>query len=215
MKITAIETIIDLIPENSKLYFEFKFNQKNPLCLFIENEQEITNLCLDLDNPSLVLNNEPYTCIIFKGDLNIKNIYNLNLEKAIDLMVLGNLNAENIVVGGQEIFVTGEICIEDLFWGDQNLGILGTQSEIEAGIFVSTNDYKIEHVRQQINNDYPLIDGDDTFGEPNIDLISKLFVPEIISLNFDKSHYGWAKFLNRQKMIENLKVNLPVVNSGC
>ena len=49
---------------------------------------------------------------------------------------MGNLIADNIVVGGQEIFVGGDFTVNELFWGDYNHGDLQVKGSIQAKVLL-------------------------------------------------------------------------------
>lgn len=53
-------------------------------------------------------------------------------------MVQGNLFAENMLVGGQEILVQGDLTVPGLFWGDYNHGEVKAWGNVAVTVFMST-----------------------------------------------------------------------------
>lgn len=78
--------------------------------------------------------------VLVEGNLTVGNyIYNQDTDGATGLIVLGNLTAKNIVVGGQEIYITGNLQISELFWGDYNHGSLKANGNIALHTFIATD----------------------------------------------------------------------------
>ena len=89
---------------------------------------------LDLDDPA-------YFGIVVNGDLIVKgNILNENTDGACSLVVLGNLKAKNIIVGGQLIYVTGYVAVDELLMGIYNHGEFTSQSYVWAPVVIA-DDY--------------------------------------------------------------------------
>lgn len=83
--------------------------------------------------------------ILVQGDLTVeKYIYNEDMDGATGLIVLGDLQARNMLVGGQEVYVTGALTVEEVFWGDYNHGDLHVRGEASATVFVETDDYSVK-----------------------------------------------------------------------
>jgi hypothetical protein len=88
---------------------------------------------IDLDND--------HTAIIVMGDLLVSgNIYNENTDGACGLIVLGNLQAKNIAVGGQLIYVKGNIRVEEVLIGSYNHGELYSYGGVFCPLIIS-DDY--------------------------------------------------------------------------
>lgn len=84
--------------------------------------------------------------ILINGNARFGNIFNAETDGATGLIVLGNLSADHIVVGGQEIFVSGELNVQELFWGLLNHGILSDTGKISTRVFINI-DYGIDYQR--------------------------------------------------------------------
>lgn len=48
-----------------------------------------------------------------------------------------------MLVGGQEIYVTGDLVVEELFWGDYNYGSLRVQGNASMAVFAAV-DYDVQ-----------------------------------------------------------------------
>ncbi|RNL80576.1 hypothetical protein ED312_19255, partial [Sinomicrobium pectinilyticum] len=92
-----------------------------------------------------------------------------------------NLQADNIVVGGQEIYVAGDLTVKGLFWGDYNHGDLVVTGEIAVLVFIST-DYNFDHKRfeagDRVRVAYWL--WDETEDEFDREQLEALFRPECL-----------------------------------
>ena len=86
--------------------------------LFYEGDLTLDSLNLDSCEtltPALA-SGETIFLILVTGNLNIKQfIYNKNTDGATGLVVLGNLQAQNMQVGGQEVYVAGNMHVSELF----------------------------------------------------------------------------------------------------
>ena len=135
--------------------------------------------------------------IIVQGDLTVeKYVYNEDTDGAAGLIVLGNLHAENMLVGGQEIYVTGDLAVKEVFWGDYNHGDLHVRGNASAEVFVETDDYSVKiggqtrfarHLDQYGSGDHDM--GSEVGGAYqglNEQIARELFVPEFILFDDDE-----------------------------
>ena len=97
---------------------------------------------LNLDFPSQEV--EHVFLILVEGSLQVNTfIYNDNTDGATGLIVLGDLRAHTMLVGGQEIYVTGNLAVEELFWGDYNHGSLRVLGSASMAVFAAV-DYDVQ-----------------------------------------------------------------------
>jgi len=90
----------------------------------------------------LDLDTEEYMGIIVTGDLQINgSIINENTDGACSLIVLGNLRAKNVCVGGQIIYITGYIAVEEMLMGIYNHGELYGKSYVWCPAVIA-DDYR-------------------------------------------------------------------------
>ncbi|PSL34478.1 hypothetical protein [Chitinophaga ginsengisoli] len=89
----------------------------------------------------LDLDTEDYMSIIVVGDLHVKgSIINENTDGACSLIVLGNLKAKNVCVGGQIIYINGYIAVEEMLMGIYNHGELYSTSYVWCPVVIA-DDY--------------------------------------------------------------------------
>lgn len=82
--------------------------------------------------------------ILVEGNLTVKTfIYNEETDGASGLIVLGDLRASTMLVGGQEVYVTGNLVVEELFWGDYNHGSLRVLGDASLAVFAAV-DYDVK-----------------------------------------------------------------------
>ena len=92
-----------------------------------------------LDEMDLVT--EKYMGIIVLGDLHVKgSIISEDTDGATSLIVLGNLKAKNMCVGGQLIYITGYIAVEEMIMGVYNHGEMYGQSYVWCPVVIN-DDY--------------------------------------------------------------------------
>lgn len=83
--------------------------------------------------------------VLAKGNLTVTgSIFNADTDGSAGLVVLGNLDAGNMIVGGQVIEVGGDLRVRDLFWGDYNHGLLTAAGRAEARFWLATEQYRYE-----------------------------------------------------------------------
>ncbi|TYP73269.1 DUF4241 domain-containing protein [Paenibacillus methanolicus] len=103
-----------------------------------------TDAWLDKLNLDMPFEMDNIFLILVDGNLSVHNyIYNKNTDGATGLIVKGNLTAGNMLVGGQEIYITGNLAVNELFWGDYNHGDLRVGGDVNAAIFAATDEYHV------------------------------------------------------------------------
>lgn len=90
--------------------------------------------------------------LLIRGNLTVTGgIYNENTDGAISLLVLGNLTAGHMAVGGQEIYVAGNLTVPGLFCGSYNHGDLLVKGNAAAAVWLVEDEYHyIVHGLQQV-----------------------------------------------------------------
>lgn len=178
MKKVAYESVAHLIPE------ECWYKHEDYTCdvIFFDGDQQ-WDKPLDLDEAYSVDETDDFhPFILVNGNLKAGNIFNAETDGSTGLIVLGDLEADNIVVGGQEIYVTGNLTVKDLFWGDYNHGGLLVKGSIQAKVFLNT-DYGVDHARFRDEDNIQIghllwDDADDDYSD--IDYLQQLFRPEFL-----------------------------------
>lgn len=81
--------------------------------------------------------------LIIDGDLRVTGLIN-NGEQDFGplLVVLGNLDVENVAIGGAQVIVTGNMTVRGVFHGYYNHGLTTIRGNLEAGLFLP-DDYSV------------------------------------------------------------------------
>jgi len=79
--------------------------------------------------------------LLVQGNLTVRYIYNENPDGAVHLVVLGNLQAQNMAIGGQMIYIQGNLLVNELCWGDYNHGELHVKGNAAAKVLLLTDEY--------------------------------------------------------------------------
>lgn len=105
------------------------------------HEGHLTLDTLDLDAP---VDGSPVFLLVVSGDLSVEGaIFNANSDSAAGLVVEGNLTCRNAAVGGQEIYVTGDLDVGELFWGDYSHGRLIVRGHAAAQMLIASDGYDL------------------------------------------------------------------------
>jgi hypothetical protein len=59
-----------------------------------------------------------------------------------------------MIVGGQEIYITGDLSVQECFWGDYNHGDLIVKGDMKTRVFVATEGYHYDYKRERIAADF-------------------------------------------------------------
>lgn len=157
---------------------------------------------LDLDDASHLdgaAGMEHVFMIVVEGDLEVSSyIFNEDTDGATGLIVLGNLTAGNIVAGGQEIYVTGNLSVNGLFWGDYNHGDLTVTGNASAAVFMETEEYHVKIGGERIFGKYINDEVDEDALESTLDSECLISGPDGIII--------W-----REKMLEFFQQNKSVI----
>lgn len=220
MKPIPFKEIKHLLPQDSHYNKDEYFLDKEVL---LHEGDWVVNEPLDLDQPELLLADgdcpEFPPFILVTGNMTAKNIFNEETDGSTGLMVLGNLSAENIVVGGQELYVKGDLKVNGLFWGDYNHGELIVEGKIEMKVFLNT-DYQCDYDRftkgKNMEVSHVFWDDVDDDVEDN-KWITAWFRPEFLEdedelLLSGEEIWSWQCWLHKGKILEALKEGKNILN---
>lgn len=210
-----LSEIQHLLPADSWVK-EYVFDRggEDEICLFIAGDWELENL--DLDEVKDEQGNY-ISLILVAGNMKVKNIYCENTDGATGLIVTGSLEAENMIVGGQEIYICGDLRVKDCFWGDYNHGELVVIGTITMQVFIATDygfDFDLHKKEDRLKLDVFLWDEEEQEGFPQFK-IRNLFredcIAEELDLDEEDDLYSWNDWLNRSQIIEHLKAGKPIL----
>ena len=222
MKIIPLKEIKDLFPLETLVRYRMELHYpyfEYESALLIEEDCEIENLNLDLvsDAFSIVEKGQYINTILCLKNCKAKNIFNENDNDSCGLIVLGNLNCENMVVGGQDIFIQGDLTVEECFWGHYNHGNLTVKGKTKAKVFIATEEYHYDEHKTNFDVIQTITDFD---SEENDEEISKdkliAIFDENVLYNFDEVFYddeifSWANWIDRDKCIEAVKIGKSIL----
>ncbi|WP_238187571.1 hypothetical protein [Paenibacillus sp. L3-i20] len=141
-KFIPIAQLADKFPEGSwwaKFYQDFSDEQ---LAAYYEGDLTLPSLNLDWEEH--FPHHKEVIIIFIDGNFTVGNLYNKETDGAIGLMVIGNLSAKNIAVGGQEIYVSGNMMIEEILCGSYNHGETIVKGDLNATVLVQDDQYKVK-----------------------------------------------------------------------
>lgn len=225
MQLVSYLQIKQFIPKDScyysdeNSYYQHEYDDKN--VWFHDGDYEFSDpLNLDLVDqiysPSELPDYSPF--MLINGSASFGNIFNWETDGSAGLVVLGNLSVENMVVGGQEIYVDGDLEVKDLFWGDYNHGHLTVNGKITSRVFLNT-DYGFDHERfkkgDNIAIEHLLTDEqEDLYIEG--DYLKALFNEKFIfnPEEIDDDIYSWKQWLKEWLILEALEKREPVLSTS-
>lgn len=216
VKTVDFQEVANLFPKQHVLLKEAK--ERDIQVHFIDGDWEIDNLNLSapfidyekrFSNYQVYIKEQISNIILIKGKLKAKNIYN-EYGFSMSLFVTGDLHCENIITESSELNIQGSLIVNELFWGDSNEGVLKVGGEIQAGIFVETNEYQCN--LQKVKSKYLFSDLKEEQKEEefNEGAIRSAFTDDaLISEEFTigEEHFGWDSFLKEQSTIIDLILN--------
>ncbi|MEW5824632.1 MAG: DUF4241 domain-containing protein [Pseudomonadota bacterium] len=108
--------------------------------LIAVHEGDLTLAELDLEYPEELSADQPVGYVV-AGNLHVTgNILNKDTDGAIGLVVLGDLHAGNIAVGGQVLYVRGNVTVDGVYCGSYNHGESMIDGDVTARLLLS-DDY--------------------------------------------------------------------------
>jgi hypothetical protein len=154
----------------------------------LQGDVTLDHLLLDYDDISVLTEEGVYTLVV-QGNLNARYIYNESTDGAVHLVVLGNVQAENMAVGGQLIYVQGNLQVNDLLWGDYNHGDLYVKGDAGGKVLLLTDEYHFRVDGATVFRE--TIDG--ARGDVHLDFqLHHTFIPDVLyepALNDENGRY--------------------------
>lgn len=220
--IKKFSEIRHLLPQDSWWIQRLKHDKdrcENEIIAFAEGDVSLDNLYLDFVYLNIGLNDETVrdrvAMVLVQGNVSAKNILNEETDGAVSLIVLGNLEADNITAGGQEIYVSGNLTVHDLFWGDYNHGELIVKGSVAAKVFMAS-DYHFDGKRFYNKENVSiglLLNDDDVNGDYPRELMETAFQEECLLREEDihEEIYSFKDWLDPAEISRRLNENIPVL----
>lgn len=218
MKLIPLKEIKDLFPLETLVSYRlamYAIDFENELALLIEEDCEVEYL--DLDELSttfpIVEKGQYIQTILCLKNLKAKNIFNYDDDRSCDLIVIGNLDCENMVVGGQDIFIQGDLTISECFWGRYNHGNLSVKGATKAQVFIATEEYHYDEEKNnfevlQMLTDYEVEDNCEDF---SFEILSAILEENLLSENTDEEVYSWENWIDKQACIDSLSKGNSII----
>ncbi|MFF2480926.1 hypothetical protein [Paenibacillus sp. NPDC058071] len=138
----SLSQLKEKFPEDSwwaRFYQDFS---EDTLAACYDGDLTLPSLDLDWEKP---FPEQQETILIFvDGNLTVGNLYNENTDGAIGLMVMGDLTAKNMAVGGQEIYIGGSLLVEEILCGSYNHGETIVKGNLHATALVRDDEYRFK-----------------------------------------------------------------------
>ncbi|MBK8335890.1 MAG: WD40 repeat domain-containing protein [Sterolibacteriaceae bacterium] len=152
--------------------------------------------------------------ILVEGNLEVDAaIVSEDARGAAGLVVLGDLHAHDVVVGGQLLYVLGTLAVRDLLWGDGDRGELRVLGGATARVALFTDDC---HVRigggERFNFLFDEIRGVHSLAEFSSEEIAAVF-PSHCFDGIDDGESGIRPMLDRHAIVQSLRNGDGVVRS--
>lgn len=199
---------------------------KDELVLVVDGNLQLPSL--DLDAPlaegsplravvgDVGPSDEQVYLIFIKGSLAVDGaVTNLDTDGATSVVVMGDVQVGNAVIGGQLFDVRGSLVARDLFWGDYNHGSLRVAGDMTARVAVFTDEYDYA-VSGKEQFEFLL---DDTLprrrclNEFSSEAVPAVFLPEIMNPTDDGEDF-FSEMVDRDKAVALLREGrLPVGSS--
>jgi hypothetical protein len=115
--------------------FAYDRNNRNSVVKIAETAAVLSELRLDL------VPNDNTIAYVFMENLTVSGtIWNEQTDSGIALIALKNVSAKNIAVGGQEIYIAGNLEVEELICGSNNQGTMTVRGDVKAQ-YILNDDY--------------------------------------------------------------------------
>lgn len=211
MRLTKFKEIKSKIPEGSSLLKYAQSKDDDLDVLFISGDVAIDSINLDKPLTSFNVPTDQQLflyAVLVEGNVKAKNIYNHEDDGSTSLIVTGDITADNMVVGGQEIFVGGNLHIQDCFWGNYNHGDLTIIGKATARVFVATDEYHYD--KTKIKAAYLLCDDQDQ--EFDKEMAEAIFVHGMMKDDDEIDEViGWRDIISRYNVLRRIEENQLII----
>ncbi|WP_143691357.1 hypothetical protein [Wohlfahrtiimonas larvae] len=205
-----VKDILDQLPENSWLAAKSDEFLEHSI-FFHEGDVELPFIRLG-ELPSWSLG---YFII---GDVKVGRIIEASDDMAMGLIVDGNLTADHIRAGGNEIYVSGDLQVNGLFFGKYNHGSLRVEGESFANAFIS-DDYSgwIDNHHWAMTDDECFDDeqiSDEEYHEACVEILEAIRPEFLLEQEEVDEPFLWAQLLNYYELEKAMKHNAPILQDS-
>ena len=153
--------------------------------------------------------------ILVDGDLHIDGaLTSDDTDGTTHLIVNGNAQMHDAVIGGQLVCVQGRLCVDRLLWGHYNHGELRVHGRLQAHVALFTDEYHL-HIEGPEQVAYLLDEVRDVphRAEFTSEIMGAVFAPEFHE-GVDAGEDGLAAMLSRSKVVAAVRAGSPAVRSS-
>lgn len=208
--IVQVKDILDRLPENSWLATKSDEFLDNTI-FFHEGDVQLPVLRLG-ELPTWSLG---YFII---GDVKVGRIIEATDDLAImGLIVDGNLEVDHIRAGGNEIYISGDLQVNGLFFGKHNLGTITVEGDNHANAFMS-DDYS-----GWLESNWALTDdecfddeqiSDEEYHEACVEILEAIRPEFLYEQEEADEPFLWAQLLDYYKIEKAMKHNAPILQDS-
>ncbi|OYD51291.1 hypothetical protein [Acidovorax kalamii] len=135
-------------------------------------------------------------------------------DGATHLIVTGNAQAHNAVIGGQLVHVQGALRVQDLLWGHYNHGELRVHGGLQARVALFTDEYHLhiaapEQVEFLLDEVRPV----PHLAEFSCEVLGAVFAPEFLH-GATSGEEGLAAMLDRSQVVAAVRAGDSAVHSS-
>jgi len=136
-----LKTRPSLLPATS--HYRAYAREYDPWVLLHEGDLTLESLQLDFGDEAD--NDERnFACVVVNGSLEVKTwVCNDDEDGALGLFVRHDMSAANVVTGGQELFVAGDLDVAEVLWGTYNHGEYKVGGVLRAGLVIQ-DDFHVD-----------------------------------------------------------------------
>ncbi|TVX89772.1 hypothetical protein [Paenibacillus agilis] len=193
----SLSQLKEKFPEGSWWVQHYQDFNEDHIAAYYNGDLTLPFLDLDWEKP---FPQQQETILIFiDGNLTVDNLYNENTDGAIGLMVMGNLTAKNIAVGGQEIYVQGDLLVEEILCGSYNHGEAIVNGNLHATVLIEDDEYRIKTSGQQWTRcTINIWEGEGVFQELPVD-IGELLVDDVLDIDDEEVGFLFGMLISLLK----------------
>ncbi|WP_428001966.1 WD40 repeat domain-containing protein [Acidovorax sp.] len=147
----------------------------------------------------------PYLVLI-EGNLRIDGALTASdTDGTTNLVVLGSLQVQHAVIGGQLVYVQGALTVDELLWGHYNHGDLQVNGGLTARVALFTDEYHVQVAGgEQVEFLLDEARGGPSLAEFSAEVAGLVFAPEFFD-GIDDGADGIGALLSRDRVVEAVR----------
>lgn len=153
--------------------------------------------------------------VLVEGSLRIDGALTASdTDGTANLMVLGSLQVQHAVIGGQLLYVQGALTVDELLWGHDNHGDLQVNGGLTARVALFTDGYHVQVAgSEQVEFLLDEVRGVPSLAEFSAEVAGLVFVPEFFD-GIDDGADGIGALLDRDRVVQAVRAGESPVRSS-